>query len=178
MQDNLPTYILQIDKNDKVINKVTHLDAHKQGLLHRSCAIALMYQNYIVMQLVKSDLFDGHINLTSSSHPQFDEENEQGMLKSIYRSLQDEWGILQKDLFYAPKSKGTVYYKSIDTISKLIEHEICHVFVSGVNELPALNLNHSYGYILLTKDQLYNTDFPPHKLFAPWVREILKQRII
>ncbi len=171
-------FLLEVDKNDKVIGKEGENVVHSKGKLHRGFVIALMYQNLYIIQHRKNNIFNGYLDFTCSSHPTQKDNNEEGMQKAIAKTLNKQWGITTGNLFYTPKLKGKIYYKALDKESKMIEHEISYFFVSGIKEPPKLNLTYSYGYSFIEKEDLYNTSFASQRIFAPWVKEILKEKLL
>ncbi len=169
-------YIPQVDKDDTIIGKIERWEAHKKGILHRAFDIAIYYKGTIILQHRKHPVYNGVFTLTATSHQYFVGAYFQDIQDGIYTTLKREWNIEKNDLLYTPKYVGKIYYKSTD--GTYFEHEICHYYVSEVEELPEVNFDYAYGYSLVSRDELYSPTFPLSKILAPWVEEALNQKLI
>ena len=168
-------YIPQVDENDKTIGKIERWEAHEKGILHRAFDVAVFYEGRIICQHRKHLVYDGVIDFTATSHPYFVETDFQDMVEGVYSTLKREWNMNKEDLLYVPKNVGHIYYKSTD--GKFVEHEICHFYVSETKTLPQMNFDYSYGYSLLTVEEL-KSGFPLSKALAPWIKEALDRNLL
>lgn len=165
----------RVDEKDNIIGKVERWKAHEEGILHRGFTVALFYGDRLVCQHRKHPVFDGYLDLTSSSHPIYIDGKLQSVEDAVYFTLKREWGVERKNIKQLGE-KGKVYYKTRD--GKYTEHEVCYLYLAKIKNLPKVNFNYSYGFSLLTKSQIKSSNFPLKKSLAPWVLEFLKEKLI
>lgn len=171
-------FLAQLNKKDNIIGKIEKWEAHKKGILHRGFTIVLKYKNYFILQHRKHTVFDGYLDLSFSSHPVYKRNTLQNDLTAIDLSLKREGNIKKTDLFLKPVYKGKVLYKAEDTKSGYIEHEVDHIYLAAVKNLPSFNSKYAYGFSLLTTEQLKNKESPFSKNLAPWVTAFLEKELI
>jgi isopentenyl-diphosphate delta-isomerase len=166
-------YLIKVNKKDQVLGKVEKWMVHKKAILHRGFTVAIFCQNKIILQLRKHQIFDGYLDLTCSSHPLFLKGKSQNTLDAVYQTLKREWGIEKKDLVCPVKKRGTIIYKAKDLKSGLIEHEICSLYITEVENVPSFNSDFAYGFSLVEKNILLENNVELNKLLAPWVKKFL-----
>lgn len=165
-------FLAQIDKNDKIIEKIEKWKAHKKGILHRAFSLILVYKNKYVVQHRKHVAFDGTYDLTFSSHQIYINNVLQTDLEAIYGSLKREWGLREKDLKIKPEFLGKIYYKVKDPKSIYTEHEIDYIFQAQVRIPPRPHPDFAYASFLVEEKDFHSIDF------APWVRKILQAKLL
>lgn len=163
-----------VNSHDKILGKIEKLETHKKGVLHRAFTVIITYKKQFVLQHRKHPAFDGFFDLSFSSHQLYINNVLQNDLEAIYSSLKREWNVWKEDLKYQPEFLGKIYYKARDKNSSFIEHEIDYIYRVEFGKFPTPNYDFAYGFSLIPKSQVPN----PNISFAPWVKEILKQKII
>lgn len=162
-----------VDKNDTVLKKIDKWEAHEKGVLHRGFTVCLFYQDKIILQHRKHPVFDGVYDLTCSSHPYFKDGVLQTTTDAVIETLKREWDIVPSDLSSPLRHKGQIYYQAKDPKSIYQEHEICHLYCADIDKLPSPNFDFSYGFSLMTKDQIMDKKTPIRGIFAPWIQPLL-----
>lgn len=165
-------FLAQVDKNDKIIEKIEKWKAHKKGILHRAFSLILTYKDKYVVQHRKHVAFDGVYDLTFSSHQIYINNVLQTDLEAIYASLKREWNLREKDLKTIPEFLGKIYYKAKDPKSTYSEHEVDYIFQAQVRKPPRPNPDFAYASFLLEKKDFQRINF------APWVRKILQEKML
>ena len=165
-------YIPQIDKKDQIIGKVERWQAHRDSILHRGFTVALYFQDKIVIQHRRHQVFDGVYDVTCSSHPTYHEEKLESMIDSIYQALKREWNLSKKDLISEPKFINKEYYQSKDKNSPYSEHEICYFYKAELKTIPVPDLKFAYGSLLLSRDEILDKKSKVYQRFAPWVYKL------
>lgn len=169
--------IARCDKNGNVLGEIERWEAHEKGILHRAFTVALFYKGKILVQHRKHPVFNGVLDVTSSSHQIYNDNTLQDTIEATYLTLEREWNLKKEDLTKLPKDLGTVYYKAKDKFSIYTEHEICNIVVATTKRLPQFVDEVSYGYSLVSKDELQNTTSRLFTQLAPWVQVMIKQKI-
>ena len=167
--------IARCDRNGKILGAIERWEAHEKAILHRAFSVVLTYNNKLIVQHRKHPVFNGVFDITSSSHQVYDSKILQDTIEAAYICLEREWNIGKKDLLKQPKDTGTVYYKAKDKYSIYSEHEVCNVVVATVKKLPQIVEEVSYGYSLVTRDELSDTTTRLYQNLAPWVKAMIKE---
>jgi isopentenyldiphosphate isomerase len=170
--------IARVDKKGNVIGKVEKWEAHKKGILHKALAVTLIYNNHYILQVRKHPAFNGVLDLTSSSHQLFINDNLQTTQEATMDCLKREWNITEKDFLTKPKIMGNIYYKAQDSKSIYIEHEVCDIVEVKLNRMPAMNLDFAYGFMVTKKEDLTNKKSRIYENLAPWVKVAIAKKLI
>lgn len=170
--------IARCDRQGNILGEIERWEAHEKGILHRALTVALFYKDKILIQHRKHPVFDGVLDVTSSSHQIYKEEKLQDTIEATLNTLKREWNIDPSDLLKQPKDHGWVYYRAKDKYSIYTEHEVCNVVTATVKKLPEPNLDVSYGYSLATRDELFNTSSRLFSQLAPWVKVMIKKNLL
>ncbi len=171
-------YIAQIDKNDKIIGKIEKWEAHKKGVLHRAFTMILYYKENIIIQHRKHPVFDGYFDLSFSSHQIYVDNQLEDDLTAIYKTLKREWNLDKNSLVSSPKKIGQIYYKEKDKNSDFYDHEIDYIYSGVLKKLPTPDYNFAYGFSLVPKFKILNLKFEIARLFAPWVKVMIEQKLL
>lgn len=163
-------FLANVDLNDNIIGKVERWKAHKEGILHRSFTMVMMYKNKYVIQHRKHLSFDKTYDLSFSSHQIFVNEKIQTDIEAINGNLKREFNIKLPGLISNPKFLGKYYYKAKDPNSIFSEHEINYIYLAELKNIPNPNLDFAYDYLLMNKKQIVEASIS----FAPWVSQIIK----
>jgi len=172
--------IAKCDRKGGIQGPIERWEAHEKGILHRAFTVALIYKGKILIQHRKHPVFDGVLDVTSSSHQIFNTKSNtlQDTIEATYSCLEREWGIKPKDLVGNPKDKGTIYYKAKDRFSIYTEHEICNLVSAEIKKLPEPNFEVSYGFSIASKGELDDTSSRLFSTLAPWVQVIIKEKLL
>ncbi|MBI1863548.1 hypothetical protein HYS00_05530 [Candidatus Microgenomates bacterium] len=171
-------HIPHVDARDNVLGKVERWEAHKKGILHRAITIGLQIDNRYLLQHRKHPVFDKWFDLTASSHPVFyDDGTIQTNEDAVYTTLQREWGIKPQAL-KGLHSPGHVVYKSKDPNSEYIEHEVCHLFIATVKDIPDWDEELAYGFTMQPAEEVKNIKNPIYPSLASWVKEFIKKDLL
>ncbi len=171
--------IARCDKSGKILGPIERWEAHEKGILHRAFSVALKYKDYYIVQFRKHPVFDGVLDVTSSSHQIYDPKTKilQDTIEASISTLLREWKISEKDFLGKPRLTGNVYYKSKDKYSIYTEHEVDDVVEIDVKRIPEPNLEYAYGSCLMTTKELKNSKrISP--ILAPWVTAMLEEKLI
>lgn len=168
--------IARCDRKGNILGPIERWEAHEKAILHRAFSVVIFYKGKYLVQHRKHPVFDGVLDVSSSSHQVYSNGQLQDTIEAVYECLEREWNLTKKDLSKQPEDMGTVYYKARDKFSIYSEHEVCNVVVCETKKLPPLVEDVSYGYSLFTKKDLSNARFAP--LLAPWVQAMIKQKKI
>lgn len=169
---NRKIYIPKVDKRDRVLGAIERWEAHKKGLLHRAFTIALYVGDKLLLQHRRHPVFDGVIDLTCSSHPIMSSGKVQDGIEAVYSTLAREWGLLPDDVS-KPVHKGVGYYSASDKNSVYKEHEVCRLYTVKTKLMPNLNSDFSYGFSLMSLEQLKSGRAPITNALAPWVPKLI-----
>jgi isopentenyl-diphosphate delta-isomerase len=169
--------IASCDIRGNILGPIERWEAHEKGILHRAFTIAVFYKGQLLIQHRKHPVFDGTFDVTSSSHQVYENGRLQDTIEAARECLKREWGISKKDIFNL-KDNGTIYYKTKDKFSIYTEHEVCNVVVYKVKSLPKPNFDVSYGYSLLTREELVNPNSRTYQNLAPWVKKMLERNLL
>lgn len=164
-------YIAQVNKLGEILGKVEKWEAHKKGILHKAFSITLQYKNYFLLQHRKHPVFDGVYDLSCSSHPVYKGNNLEEDEEAIMKTLKREWRLSKKDLKGRINNIGVLYYRAKDQKSRYIEHEVCEQYLIQLKTLPKVNLSYSYGYSLVTKEELLKKRSRIYGNLAPWSKK-------
>jgi isopentenyl-diphosphate delta-isomerase len=170
--------IAKCDKKGTILGEIERWEAHEKAILHRAFTVAIFYKGQILLQHRKHPVFDGVLDVTSSSHQIFDNGKLQDTVDATYACLLREWGVSRQDLVKQPEDLGWVYYRAKDSFSIYTEHELCNIVVCEVKELPQPNHDVSYGYSLATKKELATTSSRLFSSLAPWVKVMIKSGLL
>lgn len=170
--------IARVDKSGNVTGGIERWEAHKKGVLHRAFTLALVYKTYYILQHRKHPVFDGVFDITSSSHQLMGSGKLEDTLESARKCLFREWKISESDILGEFKHKGAIYYKAKDSNSIYTEHEICDIVEIRVKKIPEPNYDVAYGCSLLTKNELTNRRSQTYSLLAPWVKKMIKKKLL
>ncbi len=167
--------IAKCNKKGDILGGIERWEAHKKGILHRAFTVAIVYKNKFLIQHRKHPVFDGALDITSSSHQLYENGKLQDTIEATFMTLKREWNIEKKDLLKQPKDLGTIYYKAKDKFSIYTEHEVCNIVVCEVKKLPSPNLDFAYGYSMASKKELSNTSSRIFAQIVPWVQTMIKE---
>ncbi len=170
--------IARVDKYGKIIGQVEKWEAHKKGILHKALSVTLKYKGQYVLQVRKHPAFDKVLDLSSSSHQLFIENQLQSSEEATLDCLQREWNISKSDLIKPPKIIGTVYYKAKDPNSIYTEHELCDILETEIINVPQANLDFAYGFKLVSKEELMDKNSDIFKMLAPWSKVEIEKGLI
>ncbi len=170
--------IAHVDKHDNILSTVEKWGAHKKSILHRAITVAVFYRDYAILQHRKHPVFDNVFDLSVSSHQLMTNGEIESDISTLYRTIDRELDLSQKDLIQDPESNGSIYYKAPDPHSEYVEHEVCHVYTCHTKKVPKINLEFAYGYSLQKVEEITNKKSPLYAILAPWVKEMIKQEII
>lgn len=170
--------IARCNKKGQILGEIERWEAHEKGILHRAFTVAIMHKGEIVLQHRKHPVFDGVIDVTSSSHQIYKDGILQDTIEATYNCLEREWGINKKNLSKQPEDMGWVYYKAKDKFSKYTEHELCNVVVCEISKLPTPNFEVSYGYSIASSKEIKKTSSRLYQNLAPWVKAMIREKMI
>ncbi len=168
--------IARCDKKGNILGPIERWEAHEKAILHRAFSVVIFYKGKYIIQHRKHPVFDGVLDVSSSSHQIFQSGQLQDTIEAVYQCLEREWHLTKKDLLKLPKDLGTVYYKAKDKFSIYSEHEVCNVVICTTKKLPPIVEEVSYGYLLLEKKDLSSPRIAP--LLAPWVVAMIKNKML
>lgn len=166
-----------VNKDDQIVGKAEKWEAHKKALLHRAFTVVLTYKNQYVVQDRKHPVFDHNYDLSFSSHQIYVEDELQDDLTAIFASLEREWNVGKSGLLIPPIKLGAIYYKAKDPMSEFSDHEIDYIYKADLSTLPDPNKKFAYGYFLADKKELISPTSSFSKNFAPWVHEMIKNKV-
>jgi len=170
--------IATCDKKGNVTGQIEKWEAHRKGVLHRAYTVAIQHNGKILLQHRKHPAFGGVLDATISSHQLMINGKLEDTVESTIKTLEREWNITKKDLAKPIINDGAVYYKAKDKFSEFIEHEVCDILVAEVKTLKEPNFDFAYGYSIVTIDQLRDTSTLLFKNLAPWVKVMLKNKLL
>ncbi len=170
--------IATCDKKGKITGEIERWEAHEKGILHRAFTVALFYKDQLIVQHRKHPVFDGVLDVTSSSHQTYTNGIFQDTVEATYATLEREWNLGSKDLIGSPKDLGWIYYKAKDKYSIYWEHEVCNIVTVKVKELPNPVLDVAYGMSLASKEELSNKNSQLHNNLAPWVKVMQRENLL
>ena len=171
--------IAMCDKRGNILGPIERWEAHEKGILHRAFSVVLKYKQFYIIQHRKHPVFDGALDITSSSHQIFDVKTNmlQDTIEASISTLLREWKISKEDFIGKPKITGSVYYKAKDKYSIYTEHEIDDVVEIKVKCIPEPNLEYAYGASLMTREDLIKNK-RANSILAPWVIAMLKKDLL
>ena len=170
--------IAHCDRKGQILGPIERWEAHEKAILHRAFTVALFYKNQLVLQHRKHPVFDGVMDVTSSSHQVFSNGTLQDTIEATYDCLMREWGLDKNDLLEKPKDLGTIYYRAKDKFSIYTEHEVCNIVVATIKRPPKFNENVSYGFSFASKKELLDKNSRLFSTLAPWVQVMLKKKLV
>lgn len=170
--------IARVDRKGNVLGAIEKWEAHKKGILHRAISVALVYKNQYVIQHRKHIAFDGTYDITVSSHQLMVDGQMEDTVGCTLRALKREFNVDLMGLKKRPTIEGFVYYKAKDKFSEFTEHEIDDILVAELKAMPKVNFEFAYGYSLVTKDELKRTSSRLYQNLAPWVKVMLKEKML
>lgn len=159
-------YIPLVDEKGNVIGKGERWDVHKKGILHKGFTVRLLSKNLILLQRRKHPMFDGVIDVTSSSHPLVVNETVQDEAEAVVSCLKREWNLEIQDRKKI-KKRESFLYKASDKVG-FTEHEFCTVYDVEIDTIPVPDFAFCYGYEVVEL-QFFASDLSSFKL-APWVK--------
>ncbi|MCL5746797.1 MAG: hypothetical protein M1277_00765 [Patescibacteria group bacterium] len=166
------------DIKGNITGNIEKWEAHKKGILHKGFSVGILYKDKLLLQNRKHPAFDGMFDFTSSSHQVFKGKKLQSLNEAVLDCLIREWNLQPKSLAYNPEYKGYVYYKAKDPKSVFTEHEICDLLVTEVKEIPTPNFDFSYGYSLVSREELADTNSSIYKNLVPWVKKMIEKKLV
>lgn len=170
--------IARCDKRGNILGPIERWEAHEKGTLHRAFSVVMRYKDLYIVQFRKHPVFDGVLDVTSSSHQIFDVKTNilQNTMEASISTLLREWKMTESDFIGKPKIKGNVYYKAKDKYSIYTEHEIDDVVEVKVRRIPEPNLEYAYGSSLMTREELIKNK-RVNSILAPWVKAMINKRL-
>lgn len=171
--------IARCDRKGNILGPIERWEAHEKGILHRAFSVVMRYKDLYIVQFRKHPVFDGVLDVTSSSHQIYNEKTNtlQDTIEASVSTLLREWKMTESDFIAKPKIKGNVYYKAKDKYSIYTEHEIDDVVELKVRRIPEPNLEYAYGSSLLTREELKKNK-RANSILAPWVIAMLKKNLL
>lgn len=127
-------YILKVNYEDKMIDKISKTDAHFQPILHRAFSVFLFSGSKVLLQRRAKGKYHSELLVanTCCSHPRTDDE----ILPQASKRLNEELGINYDNL----KEVGSFIYCAKFN-DNLYEYEYDHVIVGEVDENIKYKLN-------------------------------------
>lgn len=170
--------IAKCDKRGNILGAIERWEAHEKAVLHRAFTVAIFYKGDLIVQHRKHPVFDGVLDVTSSSHQVYDGEKLQDTIEATLLTLKREWNLDKKSLLRKPNDLGTIYYKARDKFSIYTEHEVCNVVVCEIKKLPTIVTDVAYGYSVVSKKELYDKKSRLYSQLAPWVQAMIKEKLL
>ena len=126
------TYVILVDKNDRVVGKIEKIEAHEKALLHRAISVFILNSKgeWLLQRRALNKYHSGGLwTNTTCSHPYPNES----VLMAAVRRLQEEMGLKceLKEIF------TFLYKEKLD--HNLSEYELDHVFVGYSDSTPTIN---------------------------------------
>jgi isopentenyl-diphosphate Delta-isomerase len=135
----MKNYVILVDEKDQPIGKMSKLEVHQKGLLHRAFSTFIFndYGQLLMQRRAKGKYHSANLwTNTCCSHPQPGDCT----LDAAKRRLKEEMGI-ETDL---EKKFDFIYKAHLD--NNLIEFECDHVFIGYFNKEPLLNYEEASEY--------------------------------
>ncbi|MCW1301039.1 MAG: NUDIX domain-containing protein [Candidatus Nanoarchaeia archaeon] len=163
--------LVRVDKRDAVLGKVDRIKAHKEGILHRGFLIVVKnHENnfYLTQRNPKRIIchgirapFPSYWDCSVAGHPRW---GQRGYVTQAMKEVEEELNmkISRKEL----KWLGKFYYEQSDEITKLVEHEICALFLLVVDNKISPNRTEISKAKWLTPRQL--REFMKKNKITPW----------
>ena len=170
--------IARVDKQGNILGQIEKWEAHRKGILHKAFTVAIIYKDKLLVQHRKHPVFNGVLDVTSSSHQVYENGKLQDTIKATFLTLKREWNIEKKDLVKPLVNEGAVYYKAKDKYSEFTEHEVCDLVVAEIKTLKEPNFDFAYGYSLVSKKELSNTSSRLYQNLATWVKVMVKEKFL
>ena len=170
--------IARVDRQGNILGQIEKWEAHRKGILHKAFTVAIIYKNKLIIQHRKHIAFDGVFDVTISSHQLFVDDKLEDTITATLKTLKREWNIEKKDLVKPIVNEGCVYYKAKDKYSEFTEHEMCDLLVCEIKTLKEPNFDFAYGYSLISKKELSNTSSRLYQNLAPWVKVMIKGKLL
>ena len=163
--------VILVDKNDQPIGKMTKLDAHKEGKLHRAFSIFIF--NCSGELLLQQRAFDkyhsaGKWTNTCCSHPRVGEST----LDAAKRRLKEEMG-MECEL----KPVFSFSYRS-EVENGLIENEYDHVYFGSCDDQPFPNPREVADFKYVNMAALQSSLIDDHEKYTEWLKICFKQVMI
>jgi isopentenyl-diphosphate Delta-isomerase len=174
---NQQQYLARVDNENNIIGKIEKWEAHKKGILHRGYTVILTLGENIFLQHRKHPVFDNVFDLSFSSHQMYKDDILQDDSSAIHDGLLREWLVNKTEVEKIPRFLRTIYYKEKDIKSGYIEHEIDYIYHVQLKKIPSFSPHFAYGFTTIKKSETQNAiKLLPYPI-APWVRELLKERL-
>lgn len=170
--------IARVNRKGEILGQIEKWEAHKKGILHKAFTVAIIYKDKLLVQHRKHVAFDGVLDVTISSHQLFINGKLEDTIEATLNTLKREWNIDKRDLVKPLVNQGAVYYKAKDKFSEFTEHEFCDLVVAEIKALKEPNFDFAYGYSLVTKEEMQNTNSRLYKNLAPWVKVMIGEKLI
>jgi len=170
-------YLAQVDTENKIVGKIEKWEAHKKGILHRGYTAILTVGDNIILQHRKHPVFDNVFDLSFSSHQVYSKDILQDDISAIYEGLFREWLIKKEEIVGVPLFLRTIYYKEKDIKSGYTEHEIDYIYYVELKKIPSFSPYFAYGITTVKKSEIQSAIHTLSFPVAPWVRELLKNRL-
>lgn len=162
--------LVRVDKRDVVLGKVDRIKAHKEGVLHRGFLIVVKDHDnnfYLTQRNPKRMIgrirapFPSYWDCSVAGHPRW---GQKGYVTQAMKEVEEELNIKisRKELRWL----GKFYYEESDKITKLIEHEICALFLLIVDNKISPNRTEISRAKWLTLRQL--KEFMKRNKMTPW----------
>jgi 16S rRNA (adenine1518-N6/adenine1519-N6)-dimethyltransferase len=122
--------LIVVDKHNKIIGSASRAQCHKEGLIHRSVAVAVHNRKGEILlqkRAATKDLYPGKITLSATGHV----EAGESYTEAANRELQEELGMTCEVNF-----KGTIPALSISN-----DREFVALFSCDANAAPNFNSN-------------------------------------
>jgi len=169
--------IVQVNEKDEIVGPVERWKAHKENILHRGLTIAIFFEGKVLLQHRKHPVFNSVFDMSISTH-QIYEEGVSSDDKFIESALKREFDINYSNLIKKPELNGKVTYQFNDSQSDYSENEICYLYSCEAKTLPQVNYDFAYGFSLMDLNELKQPKNPLFPLLAPWIKEIINNKII
>jgi isopentenyl-diphosphate Delta-isomerase len=164
---DLDDLVVLVDGVDREVGVASKRDAHgAPGLLHRAVSACLFDRRGRVLlqrRALSKYHFAGQWSNACCTHPRPGESAHD----AIERRVREELGVRARRLHLA----GSFVYRAADPSSALVEHELDHVFVGRVDEVPAPDPREVMATELV---RLGGPDPFAGRTLTPWCRDVLR----
>lgn len=124
--------VILVDETDSVTGSCEKIEAHQKGLLHRAFSIFIFNtENQLILQKRSNGKYHspGLWSNTCCGHPRPGEELNAAANRRLHEEMGIKCGLKHKYHF--------IYKTALE--NNLVEHELDHVFVGQINEMPKIN---------------------------------------
>jgi len=156
--------LILVDEDDNEIGFRSKAECHDSGgILHRAFSLFLFNPDGELLLQQRADskrLWPGYWSNSCCSHPRRGES----MATATGRRLDEELNV-GAELEYVYKFSYRAGYGDIGA-----EHELCHVYLGGINGMPSANDNEIKALKFVSADALDAAFEETPSTFTPWFR--------